>query len=231
RVRYRAVHRRAGQGRVLPGPAGRHRQAGDRAGGFRLPNRCRAVRAAHRAGIGRQGRQAWPGAEVHGDLRRDPPACVDPLAAIGAASRRRRGGEGSKDALKASVRIPGLYSLTVDDLSPTLVDNDKYEPEQVLVANFGGAVRGSDVADAIRAWVLPAQKPGEQPADDGTPYDWGVSEVGENVLRKAQSLLLVLAPTENDYQALQSFKYHAVPGQRVYVRIGKGIKSFGGYVL
>jgi len=145
--------------------------------------------------------------------------------------RSSRGGEGSKDALKASVRIPGLYSLTVDDLSPTLVDNDKYEPEQVLVANFGGAVRGSDVADAIRAWVLPAQKPGEQPADDGTPYDWGVSEVGEDVLRKAQPLQLVLVPTENDYQALQSFKYHAVPGQRVYVRIGKGIKSFGGYVL
>jgi len=145
--------------------------------------------------------------------------------------RSTRGGEGSKAALDASVRIPGLYSLTVDELSPTLVDNDKYEPEQVLVANFGGAVRGSDVADAIRAWVLPARKPGVRASDDGSPYAWNAGEVGEDVLRKAQPLPLALVPTENDYQALQSFKYHAVPGQRVYVRIGKGITSFGGYVL
>ncbi len=145
--------------------------------------------------------------------------------------RSSRGGEGSKDALKTRVRIPGLYSLTVDELSPTLVDNDKYEPEQVLVANFGGAVRGSDVADAIHAWVLPARKAGEPAADDGSPYDWNVAEVGEDVLRQAQPLKLDLVSTESDYQALQSFKYHAVPGQRVYVRIGKGITSFGGYVL
>lgn len=145
--------------------------------------------------------------------------------------RSSRGGEGTKAALNTRVRIPGLYSLTMDDLSPTLVDNDKYEPEQVLVANFGGAVRGGDVADAIHAWVLPAQKAGEPAAEDGSPYDWSSAEVGEDVLRQAQPLKLALVSTESDYQALQSFKYHAVPGQRVYVRIGKGITSFGGYVL
>ena len=145
--------------------------------------------------------------------------------------RSTRGGAGTTDALKASVRIPGLYSLRVDDLSPTLVDNDKYEPEQVLVADFSGAVRGGDVADAIQAWVLPASRPGEPPATDGTPYGWDVSEVGDDVLRKSQPLKLDVVPTENDYQELQSFKYHAVPGQRVYVRIGTGVKSFGGYVL
>ena len=151
--------------------------------------------------------------------------------AVDSGVRSARGGEGTKDALKASVRIPGLYSLSVDELRPTLVDNDKYEPEQVLVANFSGAVRGGDVADLAQAWVLPARKAGEKAADDDTPYDWAVSEVGEDVLRQSQPLKLEAVPTENDYQELQSFKYHAVPGQRVYVRIGKGLQSFGGYVL
>ncbi|MBA2078486.1 alpha-2-macroglobulin [Rhodanobacter sp. PCA2] len=151
--------------------------------------------------------------------------------AIDSGVRSARGGDGTRDALKASVRIPGLYSLGVDELKPTLVDNDKYEPEQVLVANFSGAVRGSDVADRIHAWVLPARKPGVKPVDSDEPYDWSVSEVGEDVLRQSQPLKLDVVPTENDYQELQSFKYHAVPGQRVYVRIGKGLTSFGGYVL
>ncbi|HEX8779532.1 MAG TPA: alpha-2-macroglobulin, partial [Rhodanobacter sp.] len=146
-------------------------------------------------------------------------------------ARSARGGEGTEDALKTGVRIPGLYSLGVDELKPTLVDNDKYEPEQVLVANFSGAVRGGDVAGLIHAWVLPERKAGEQTADTGTPYGWGVSEVGEDVLRQSQPLPLQVVPTENDFQELQSFKYHAVPGQRIYVRIGKGLKSFGGYVL
>ncbi|MFK2875871.1 alpha-2-macroglobulin [Rhodanobacter hydrolyticus] len=150
---------------------------------------------------------------------------------IDSGVRSTRGGMGTKDPLKASVRIPGLYSLTVDDISPTLVNNDKYEPEQVMVANFSGAVRSSDVADVTQAWVLPANKPGEQASDDGKPYEWDVSEVGEDVLRKSQVLKLDVVPTENDYQELQSFKYQATPGQRIYVRIGKDVKSFGGYVL
>ena len=167
---------------------------------------------------------------------------------IDSGVRSSRGGEGIQNELNTSVRVPGLYSLTVQDISPTLVDNDKYEPEQVMVINLGGAVRDSDLASLVHAWVLPAQKPGTNkvPSSDGSQgtddddssnnpqnanYDWNASEVGDDTLRKSQQLPLEVVPTENDYQPLQSFKFHASPGQRIYVRIDKGLKSFGGYVL
>ncbi|WP_425490421.1 alpha-2-macroglobulin family protein [Dyella mobilis] len=146
--------------------------------------------------------------------------------------RSSRGGDGTEAELDANVRVPGLYSLTVQDISPTLVDNDKYEPEQVAVVNLSGAVRDSELAGLVHAWVLPARNPRAEGSDHGDqPYDWNASEVGDDTLRKSQQLPLQVVPTENDYQPLQSFKFHADPGQRIYVRIDKGLKSFGGYVL
>ncbi|MGN6328963.1 MAG: Ig-like domain-containing protein, partial [Rhodanobacter sp.] len=141
-----------------------------------------------------------------------------------------RGGDGTRDALHARVRIPGLYSLTVDDIRPTLVDDDRNEPQQVLVLNFNGAVRTDEVAPLVHAWVLPNRKPGQPDSGDDRPYPWSVSQVGADVLRQSQVLPLTATPTEENYQALQSFGFHAQPGQRIYVRIDKGLKSFGGYV-
>ncbi|WP_199099959.1 alpha-2-macroglobulin [Dyella sp. ASV21] len=150
---------------------------------------------------------------------------------IGKGVRSARGGDGTAAELNGAVRVPGLYSLAIDSMTPTLVDNEKYEPEQVLVVSVGGAVRDSDVAGLIKAWVLPARKAGEPQNDDEAPYDWNVSEVGEAQLRQAQPLKLELVPTENDFEAVQSFKFQAAPGQRIYVHMDKGLKSFGGYIL
>jgi len=142
-----------------------------------------------------------------------------------------RGGDGTPEVIKQQVRVPGLYSLTIDSVTPTLVDNEKYEPEQVLLVNVGGTVRDSELGGLIKAWVLPARKADDPQGDDAPPYAWSTSQVSEAVLRQSQPLKLELVPTENDYEAVQSFKFHADPGQRIYVRVGKGLKSFGGYIL
>jgi uncharacterized protein YfaS (alpha-2-macroglobulin family) len=162
------------------------------------------------------------------DLPRDDDAVE---MTLDSGVRSSRGGEGTQAALQASVRVPGLYSLTVSDVSPTLVNNDKFEPEQVVVVNASDAVRGNELAGLTKAWVLPKRKPGHKQADDDPPYDWDVSEVSEAVLRHAQPVKLELVPTEKEYTEVQSFKYHAEPGQRVFIRFANGLKSFGGYIL
>ncbi|WP_430389647.1 alpha-2-macroglobulin [Dyella sp. 20L07] len=150
---------------------------------------------------------------------------------IGKGVRSARGGDGTSRDLKGQVRVPGLYSLSINSIDPTLVDNEKYEPEQVLVVNVTGSVRDSELAGLIKAWVLPGRKPGVEQGDDEPPYSWSAAEVGDAQLRQAQPLKLELVPTENDYEAVQSFKFQAEPGQRIYVRVDKGLKSFGGYIL
>jgi hypothetical protein len=153
------------------------------------------------------------------------------MLTVAAGVRSVRGGDGTPAPLHMSVRIPGLYGLKLTDVKSTLVDNDKYEPEQVLVANLSDAVRSDDLAASARAWVLPKRKPGVQQADDAPPYAWDVDQVSDDVLRRSQPLKLAPVPTEQEYAELQSFKYHAAPNQRVYVRFEPGLKSFGGYIL
>jgi uncharacterized protein YfaS (alpha-2-macroglobulin family) len=145
--------------------------------------------------------------------------------------RSTRGGDGTGAEIKTQVRVPGLYSLTINGIEPTLVDNEKYEPEQVLLINVGGAVRDTELAGLIKAWVLPQRKAGEEQGEDAPPYGWSASEVGEAELRQSQPLKLEMVSTENEYDAMQSFKFHAAPGQRIYVRVDKGLKTFGGYIL
>jgi alpha-2-macroglobulin len=142
-----------------------------------------------------------------------------------------RGGAPTDAPIKIDVRVPGLYSLTVSDVTPTLVNNDRYEPEQVVVLNTSDAVKGSDLANLAKAWVLPKRKAGVKQADDEPPYDWDTSSVSDDVLRHSEALKLELVPTENEYAQFQSFKYHAVPGQKIYIRFAQGLKSFGGYIL
>lgn len=153
------------------------------------------------------------------------------MLTLAAGVRSARGGEATQSPVHIAVGVPGLYSLKLADVKPTLVDNDKYEPEQVLVTELTDAVRSNDLAASVKAWVLPRRRPGHAQADDEPPYAWDVGEVSEEVLRSAQPLKLDALPTEQEYSALQSFKYHAEPGQRVYVRFAPGLKSFGGYIL
>lgn len=161
-------------------------------------------------------------------LPRDPGTL---LVDIDAGVASSRGGNGTPAALHAEVGIPGLYSLALEDLKPTLMDNDQYQPQQVLVANFNGAVRAQDVAGLIHAWVLPKHKPGNAQSGSDYQYPWDASEVGEAVLKQSTVLPLAVMPTARDWQPLQSFTFHADPGQIIYVLVDKGLKSFGGYVM
>jgi uncharacterized protein YfaS (alpha-2-macroglobulin family) len=151
---------------------------------------------------------------------------------IAAGVRAARGGPATDKALEGKVSIPGLYSLTIDEVSATLVDNAKFEPEQVLVLNASQPVNERDTGKAVSAWLLPKFNP-KTPEDErgDQPYAWGESDVGQDVLKASQKLALETIPVEHDYAELQSFKYHADTSRYLYVKVEKGLKSFGGYVL
>jgi uncharacterized protein YfaS (alpha-2-macroglobulin family) len=135
--------------------------------------------------------------------------------------RSSRGGDGTEKALETAVRVPGQYSLKLDEVSATLVDNERFEPEQVVVMNFGGPVSDAELAKHLHAWVI----------DPNNRHGYSVGDISENDLRSFTALKPEVVPTENDWSQAQSFRYHAQPGQRIYVRVDKGMTSFGGYIM
>ncbi|MBL8299271.1 MAG: alpha-2-macroglobulin [Rhodanobacteraceae bacterium] len=141
------------------------------------------------------------------------------------------GGKASDAIVEASVSVPGMYSLGVSGVEPTLVDNSEFEPEQVLLVNFSHAVGEKPAAGALKAWLLPLNNPYAPEGQRDQVWNWSSGSVDERVLKSAQALALEPIAAELDYSELQSYKFRADPGRYLYVRVTKGLAAFGGYQL
>jgi uncharacterized protein YfaS (alpha-2-macroglobulin family) len=154
---------------------------------------------------------------------------------IGAGVRAARGGNPTPLPLTAAAAVPSLYSLAVTGTVPLVVSNKRNEPEQVLLVNLSAAAGERDVAQAVKAWILPAVRP----AHDGVaaagredaPYGWyNPQEVTDAVLSAAVPLTLEPIAAEREFVESHSFRYHADVGRFMLVQVDKNLRSFGGYL-
>ncbi|MEO8133584.1 MAG: MG2 domain-containing protein, partial [Betaproteobacteria bacterium] len=152
---------------------------------------------------------------------------------IDAGARAARGGPPATEKIARAVAVPGLNSLTVNAVQPTLVNNERFEPEQLLVVEFSSLVSEQEPPKNIKAWVLPPYHPATRVEDRKQHHNWSNdrARIGTEVLEASEPLRLQQVPTERENSELHSFKYQAVPGRYVYLRVTKGLKAFGGYQL
>ena len=151
--------------------------------------------------------------------------------------RAARGGNASGAALTASVPVPGLYSLTVQDLTLAIARDERDTPSQALVIDTSHAVTEAEMSAHVRAWILPLRHPDgarrepSEPHQRARPYPWAASQVTPEVLAQAEPLALSYVSNEREHVELHSFRLQCEPGRQVYVRIDAGLRSFGGYLM
>jgi len=151
---------------------------------------------------------------------------------VDAGVRSSRGGPGTENPVEQRIQIPGLFSLAVQDAQLTLVRNARYEPEQVMVLATSADVGEKDIQSSVSAWVLPLYNPATPLEQRVRPYAWyRPEEIGPDILKASTPLPLVPVPAEREYTSRLAFRYDAEPGRYVYVRVNKGLRSYGGYVL
>jgi len=151
---------------------------------------------------------------------------------VDAGVRSSQGGPGTDEKLGGRIQIPGLFSLAVQNAQLTLVRNERYEPEQVLVLSTSADVGEKDMQQSVTAWILPVHNPSTPQDQRVRPYVWDRPEIiGPEILEASTRLTLRPVPAEREYTTRQAFRYDADPGRYIYVRVSKGLRSFGGYVL
>lgn len=151
---------------------------------------------------------------------------------------------GGNTLANASVvlEIPGLNSLDITELHDLIVTNENGEPENVLQVVTDMEVNEKEIASKIQAWLLPETKPksAEEKAagDNGksaeniTENPWtNPAEITDALLKRATKVTLTTVPSEREASSIHTFKYEAKPGRYLLVRIEKGLKSTGGYLL
>lgn len=143
------------------------------------------------------------------------------------------GGNGSAAKLSQAIGVPGQYGLSITDVTPLVVTNERFEPEHVLVIHTSQLVHERELAKNVSAWVLPLKNPDIKKDEQGDdPYPWSdAKEITSTVLAASTKLPLAPVPAERDYTDAHSFKLRADVGRVVYVQIEPKFKSFGGYLM
>jgi hypothetical protein len=114
----------------------------------------------------------------------------------------------------------------------TLVENARYEPEQVLLVNSSSPVAENALGGKVSAWLLPVHHPHPaQPEDPKKPYRWDdESQVGTDVLAKSEPLNLNYVASDGGGNTTHGFKFHAPVGRYVYLLVKEDVQGTGGYI-
>ncbi|HWW86414.1 MAG TPA: MG2 domain-containing protein [Vicinamibacterales bacterium] len=145
--------------------------------------------------------------------------------------RAARGGNGTPDRLQAAVTIPGRTSLRFSDARMTVVDNARYEPEQILMMSSSSPVTERAFGGMVSVHLLPVRHP-LQPKEDKRPYDWRGDEngVGGEILGTSEQVSLSYVQSETGGNTAHGFKFHAPVGRYLHLTVKDGIQGTGGYI-
>jgi hypothetical protein len=145
--------------------------------------------------------------------------------------RAARGGNQTPDRLQAVVTVPGRSSLRFSDASMTVVDNARYEPEQILLVTSSSPVTERALVAGITVRLLPARHPKQRP-DDGVPlYPWNdTAEIGQDILARSTPVAITYVPSDDNGGTSHGFKFRAPVGRFLHVVVKDGVQGVGGYL-
>ncbi|NQD36034.1 alpha-2-macroglobulin [Permianibacter sp. IMCC34836] len=148
------------------------------------------------------------------------------LLAKGVAAER--GGNATEDPLETRVMVPGRGSLRFNNFDMAIVDNERFEPIQLLNFASSAPVAENALTGKIKAWLLP-EFPDNYNGNRNSPYRWSQSEVTEAILKKSQTLPLSYQTGELEHNEQHGMTFSAPVGRMVYVLVPEGVQAFGGY--
>ena len=144
--------------------------------------------------------------------------------------RALRGGNDTADRLAAVVLIPGRTSLAFSNLRMSVVDNARYEPEQILLLTSSSPVAERAFDAKVFAQVLPVRHP-RQPKEDRRPYQWvDTSEIGADLLATCETVGVSYVPSDEGGDTSHGFKFRAPVGRYLYVVVKADVQGTGGYI-
>jgi uncharacterized protein YfaS (alpha-2-macroglobulin family) len=143
------------------------------------------------------------------------------------------GGNEYDSELKTTVTVPGMLNFVrINSIDQTIVRNEKYESEQVLVIDTKGKATSSELLKNIEIFVLPVDRP-EMPGTKAQKnHYWSdVAEIGPEIKKLSSPVRLKAMESVHEYENVNSYKLNVEPLRYVYIKIKKGTQFYGKYNL
>lgn len=138
------------------------------------------------------------------------------------------GGNNIASSLETSIRVDGRYRLSFSNIHMDFVNNDKDEPQQVILIESSHPVTDEAIRDNVHAWILPPRT--NPDTGEVITNGWSYSELTDDVLQKATPVPLTHVPSIEPLNQQHAFRLKAKPGEQVYVRVNAKVESTGGYI-
>ncbi|MCL2331718.1 MAG: MG2 domain-containing protein [Proteobacteria bacterium] len=120
----------------------------------------------------------------------------------------------------------------ISDISTTVADNQRQEPEQLLLLNFTSAANDVKWDDYVVAYLLPQHKDSDEDADSS--HQWKSDEIGDEVIAQSEKLPLKridFANARGVYQYAFSYDVNEKNARYMYVSLKPGLISDIGFPL
>jgi uncharacterized protein YfaS (alpha-2-macroglobulin family) len=139
----------------------------------------------------------------------------------------------SKEAISQQVLIPDAGSyFKISSATASIVRNDHDQPEQILTLESTIGVTSAELNKNIHIYLLPMDYPATSIESAKENYQWqNPGEVTPAILALATPLDLQTIPPERDYATLHSYKFNVEEPRYIYLKIDKGARGFGDYIL
>jgi uncharacterized protein YfaS (alpha-2-macroglobulin family) len=142
-------------------------------------------------------------------------------------------GNNLENSLSASVRVAGMLNFArIESVQQTIVRNEAYQSEQILVVDTKGKVKPTELMKNMEVLVLPDDRPETAGLKAQKDYHWSdVKLIGPEVRKLSSKVNLELMETEHEYEEINSFRLKVPPLKYLYLKIKKGATFYGKYYL
>jgi len=139
----------------------------------------------------------------------------------------------TREVATKNVLIPDASSyFKVSNDTATIVRNEQDKPEQVLTLETTLGVKEAELTKSLHVYLLPQDYPATASSDKKIKYEWqNPGEVTADILKQSIPLNLQIIPSDRDFSTLHSYKFTAATPRFIYLKIDKGTRSFGDFVL
>jgi hypothetical protein len=143
--------------------------------------------------------------------------------------RTVQGGATTDATTEAKCRVPDIYSFfRITDADTAIAWTDKGDPEQVLTVTTSCDALTPDLASALSMWILPKKPP---TPDDPHPTWSSPREITPDVLAHSRAVIFEALPSRDPQTTTHAFRIHAPEAGQLYVRIDRGVRAPGDFVL
>ncbi|KTC99335.1 alpha-2-macroglobulin [Legionella erythra] len=152
---------------------------------------------------------------------------------IGAGVKSASQSSETDSAVSKNVLLPDMGSyFKVVKADAAIVRNDKDQPEQVLNLETSVGVADAELNKYLHVYLLPQDYPATPAQGEIKNYQWqNPGEVTANILALATPLNKTSIPAEHHFATLHSYRFTVNEPRYLYIKLNKGIKSFGDFVL